>query len=70
MCTGYCAIELRSHGIHIATEAKDLCASLVYPDPYKKGLGNKVRSSVHIIVYAVEAVLIAWLLMLVWRASK
>ena len=23
-------------------------ASLVYPDPYKKGLGNKARSSVHI----------------------
>ena len=22
--------------------------SLVYPDPYKKGLGNKARSSVHI----------------------
>ena len=26
MCIGYCAIELRSHGIHKATEAKDLCA--------------------------------------------
>ena len=22
--------------------------SLLYPDPYKKGLGNKARSSVHI----------------------
>ena len=29
MCIGYCAIELRIHilhGIHKATEAKDLCA--------------------------------------------
>ena len=32
-------------------ELRGLCAaltSLVYPDPYKKGLGNKARSSVHI----------------------
>ena len=29
MCIGYCAIELRSHGIHKATEAKDLCAVLM-----------------------------------------
>ena len=36
----------------------------MYPDPYKKGLGNKARSSVHrnvLIAYAVEAVLLAWL---------
>ena len=25
-----------------------ICTSLVYPDPYKKRLGNKARSSVHI----------------------
>ena len=46
----------------------------MYPDPYKKGLGNKARSSVLIknvlIAYAVEAVLIAWLLMLVRSASN
>ena len=26
MCIGYCAIELRSHGIHKGTGTKDLCA--------------------------------------------
>ena len=29
-------------------QGKQRTASLVYPDPYKKGLGNKARSSVHI----------------------
>ena len=46
----------------------------MYPDPYKKGLGNKTRSSVYIDVlinaYPVEAVLIVWLLMFVQHASK
>ena len=49
-------------------------SSLVYPDPYKKGLGNKGQKFCAyrnvLIAYAVEAVLIAWLLMLVQRDSK
>ena len=33
---------------NIALLVTGVDGSLVYPDPYKKGLGNKARSSVHI----------------------